>query len=144
VDNQIDTTTGTVKLKAQFLNEDGGLFANQFVNVRMLVETLSDVTTISSAAIQRGAQGIFVYVVNEDLTVAMRPVKLGQTEGANTAVERGIKPGQLVVVDGTDRLREGAKVELANADARKAAATVEGSGKKKGGRRKKGSEKGTE
>jgi len=144
VDNQIDTTTGTVKLKAQFLNEDGGLFANQFVNVRMLVETLSGVTTISSAAIQRGAQGIFVYVVNEDLTVAMRPVKLGQTEGANTAVERGIKPGQLVVVDGTDRQREGAKVELANADARKAAATVEGSGKKKGGRRKKGSEKGTE
>ena len=144
VDNQIDTTTGTVKLKAQFLNEDGGLFANQFVNVRMLVETLSGVTTISSAAIQRGAQGIFVYVVNEDLTVAMRPVKLGQTEGANTAVERGIKPGQLVVVDGTDRLREGAKVELANADARKAAATVDGSGKKKGGRRKKGSEKGTE
>ena len=144
VDNQIDTTTGTVKLKAQFANEDGSLFANQFVNVRMLVETMADVTTISSAAIQRGAQGIFVYVVNEDLTVAMRPVKLGPTEGANTAVERGIKPGQLVVVDGTDRLREGAKVELANPEARKAAATVDGSGKKKGGRKKKGGEKGAE
>ena len=145
VDNQIDTTTGTVKLKAQFANEDGGLFANQFVNVRMRVETLRDVTTISSAAILRGAQGIFVYTVNEDLTVAMRPVRLGPTEGANTAVERGIKPGQLVVVDGTDRLREGAKVELANQEARKAAATVDGSGKKKGGRRKKGGgEKGTE
>jgi multidrug efflux system membrane fusion protein len=144
VDNQIDTTTGTVKLKAQFSNEDGSLFANQFVNVRMLVETMRDVTTISSAAIQRGAQGIFVYVVNDDLTVAMRPVTLGPTEGANTAVERGIKPGQLVVVDGTDRLREGATVELANPEARKAAATVDGSGKKKGGRRKKGGEKGTE
>jgi multidrug efflux system membrane fusion protein len=144
VDNQIDTTTGTVKLKAQFSNEDGSLFANQFVNVRMLVETMRDVTTISSAAIQRGAQGIFVYVVNDDLTVAMRPVKLGPTEGANTAVETGIKPGQLVVVDGTDRLREGATVELANPEARKAAATVDGSGKKKGGRRKKGGEKGTE
>src|SRR5258705_4950576 len=97
VDNQIDLATGTIKLKAQFTNEDGSLFANQFVNVRMRVETLSDVTTISSAAIQRGAQGIFVYVVNDDLTVAMRPVKLGATEGLNTAVEKRSRPGQRVV-----------------------------------------------
>jgi len=141
VDNQIDTTTGTVRLKAQFPNEDGALFPNQFVNVRMLVDTLREATTISSAAIQRGAQGIFVYVVNSDLTVATRPVKLGPVEGPNTAVESGLKPGELVVVDGADRLREGAKVELANREAGKAAPVGDGSGKKKGGRRKKGGEK---
>jgi membrane fusion protein, multidrug efflux system len=141
VDNQIDTTTGTVKLKAQFDNQDGSLFANQFVNARMLVDTLREATIIPSAAIQRGAQGIFVYVVNtEDQTVSVRPVRLGPTEGNDTAVERGLKPGQLVVVDGTDRLREGAKVELANAEARKAAATPGDGGRKKG-KRKKGGEK---
>jgi multidrug efflux system membrane fusion protein len=144
VDNQIDTTTGTVRLKAQFANEDSALFPNQFVNVRMLVDTLRDATTVSSAAIQRGAQGIFVYVVNDDLTVAMRPVKLGPTEGANTAIEDGLKPGERVVVDGTDRLREGAKVELADRDAGKPAVKGDGSGKKKGGRKRKGAEKGAE
>ena len=144
VDNQIDTTTGTVRLKAQFANEDGNLFPNQFVNVRMLVDTLREVTTIPGAAIQRGAQGIFVYVVNSNLTAALRTVKLGPTEGASTAVERGLKPGELVVVDGADRLREGAKVELANREAGKPPVPGEGSEKKKGGRRKKGGEKGGE
>ena len=144
VDNQIDTTTGTVKLKAQFANEDGGLFANQFVNVRMLVGTMRDATIVSSAAIQRGSQGIFVYVVKDDQTVAMRPVKLGPMEGANTAVEDGLRPGEQVVVDGTDRLREGAKVELANREPVKPAMKGDGSGKKKGGRKRKSAEKGAE
>jgi multidrug efflux system membrane fusion protein len=140
VDNQIDVTTGTVKLKAEFANENGTLFPNQFVNIRMVVDTLKDATTVSSAAIQRGAQGLFVYVVNDDMTVALRPVKLGPMEGAYAAVESGLKPGERVVVDGTDRLREGAKVELTERDTAKPAAG-DGTGKKKGGRRKKGGDK---
>jgi len=142
VDNQIDTATGTVRLKAQFPNDNGALFPNQFVNVRMLVDTLREVTTVASAAIQRGVQGLFVYVVNSDLTVSLRPVKLGAAEDLNTAVESGLKPGELVVVDGTDRLREGAKVELSNREAGKPPAMKGGSGKGKGGRRKKGEKSG--
>ncbi|HKA43245.1 MAG TPA: MdtA/MuxA family multidrug efflux RND transporter periplasmic adaptor subunit, partial [Burkholderiales bacterium] len=137
VDNQIDVATGTVRLKAQFQNEDAALFPNQFVNVRMLVDTKHGVITAPTAAIQRGAQGMFVYVVNSDYTVSLRQVKLGSTEGASTAVESGLKPGELVVTDGTDRLREGGKVELANREAGKPAPYSD-SGKKKGGRRKKG------
>jgi len=109
-DNQIDTATGTVKLKAQFGNDDGKLFPNQFVNVRMQIETRTAVT-VPNAAIQRGAQGIFVYVVKEDQTVAMRPVKTGASEGEQTAIESGLAAGDQVVVDGVDRLREGAKVQ---------------------------------
>lgn len=112
VDNQIDTTTGTVKLKAQFPNPEGLLFPNQFVNVRMVVNTLKDATVIPTAAVQRGAQGTIVYVVKEDKTVNMRPVKLGPAEGERTAVESGVAPGEVVVTDGVDRLREGAKVEV--------------------------------
>jgi multidrug efflux system membrane fusion protein len=111
-DNQIDPATGTVKLKAQFGNEDSGLFANQFVNVRMLVDTRRDVVTIPTAALQRGAQGTFVYVVKEDRTVAVRPVKAGPTEADRTAIESGLAQGERVVTDGMDRLREGARVEL--------------------------------
>lgn len=109
-DNQIDTATGTVKLKAQFGNDDGKLFPNQFVNVRMQIETRTAVT-VPNAAIQRGAQGIFVYVVKEDQTVTMRPVKTGASEGEQTAIESGIAAGEQVVVDGVDRLREGARVQ---------------------------------
>jgi multidrug efflux system membrane fusion protein len=113
VDNQIDPTTGTVKLKAQFGNENGALFPNQFVNVRMLVDVRRGVTTLPTAALQRGSQGMFVYVVKEDSTVTVRPIKAGPTEGDRVAVEAGVQPGERVVVDGLDRLREGAKVELA-------------------------------
>jgi multidrug efflux system membrane fusion protein len=112
VDNQIDPTTGTVKLKAEFPNTDGALFPNQFVNVRMRLDTLRDVTTIPTAAIQRGSQGTFVYAVTAGHTVALRPVKLAAIEGDNAMVESGVAPGDLVVVDGADRLREGTKVEL--------------------------------
>ena len=112
-DNQVDPA-GTVKLKAQYANDDGALFPNQFVNVRMKLDTLRDVIVIPSAAVQRGAQGLFVYLVKADQTVAQRPVKLGPAEGQNVAVIDGLAAGDLVVVDGMDRLRPGAPVEVAS------------------------------
>jgi multidrug efflux system membrane fusion protein len=112
VDNQIDTTTGTIRLKAQFDNTDHALFPNQFVNVRMTVDTLRAVTIIPGSAIQRGTPGTFAYVVKEDETVSVRPLKLGPAEGEQVAVLEGLEPGERVVIDGTDKLREGAKVEL--------------------------------
>jgi multidrug efflux system membrane fusion protein len=113
VDNQIDPTTGTVKLKAQFANEDLSLFPNQFVNVRMLVDTMLGATVIPGAAVQRGTPGTFVYAVDpETRAVSVRKVKLGPAQGETVAVEEGIKPGTLVVVDGADKLREGAVVEM--------------------------------
>jgi len=111
-DNQIDITTGTVKLKAQFPNGEGKLFPNQFVNVRMTVDVRKDAVVVPSAAIQRGAQGTIVYLVREDSTVALRPVTTGATEGLLTAIESGLQAGERVVVDGVDRIREGAKVEV--------------------------------
>jgi membrane fusion protein, multidrug efflux system len=124
VDNQIDTTTGTVKLKAEFPNANLALFPNQFVNVRMLVETLADATLVPSAAIQRGAPGTFVFVVREDNSVTVAPVKLGPVQGETTAIASGLAPGAMVVVDGTDKLREGAKVELITRDAQAAPAAA--------------------
>jgi multidrug efflux system membrane fusion protein len=118
VDNQIDTTTGTIRLRAEFANEDKMLFPNQFVNVRMVVDTLADATLLPSAAIQRGAPGTFVYVVNEDKTVSVKPVKLGPVLGETTSIDSGVTPGAMVVVDGADKLREGAKVELITAEGR--------------------------
>ncbi len=120
VDNQIDTTTGTVKLRAEFPNTDSALYPNQFVNVRMLVDTRPDATLVPSAAIQRGAPGTFVYVVKSDSTVAVAPVKLGPVQGETTAIESGVAPGDIVVTDGTDKLREGAKVEVVTAASRTA------------------------
>ena len=111
VDNQIDPATGTVKVKAQFANENGLLFPNQFVNARMLVETRKGVVTIPAAALQRGVQGLFVYVVRDDSTVTVRPIRPGPTEGGRIAVENGIAEGERVATDGLDRLREGARVE---------------------------------
>jgi multidrug efflux system membrane fusion protein len=112
VDNQIDPNTGTVRLKAQFPNENGDLFPNQFVNARLLADTRHDATLVPSAAIQRGVQGTYVYVVKPDKTVSVRPVKVGPADGENAAIESGLASGELVVVDGADKLREGAKVEL--------------------------------
>jgi len=126
VDNQIDTTTGTVKLKAEFANDNLVLFPNQFVNVRMLVQTLSDATLIPTAAIQRGAPGTFVYVVKDDKSVAVAPVKLGPAQGEVTAIAAGIVPGDVVVIDGADKLREGVKVDLITRDAPATPATGAG------------------
>ena len=112
VDNQIDTSTGTIKLKGQFANEDDALFANQFVNIKMLMDTLHSVTIIPTAAIQRGIIGTFVYVVKADQTVSVRPLTLGPTEGEKVAVLEGLQPDERVVVDGADKLREGMKVKF--------------------------------
>jgi len=113
IDNQIDTTTGTVKLRAMFSNEQWILFPNQFVNVQLVVDTVHDVDIVPSAAIQRGAPGTFVYLVKPDHTVAVQKVKLGPGDGQHVAVVDGLQPGESVVVDGADRLRDGAKITLA-------------------------------
>jgi membrane fusion protein, multidrug efflux system len=115
LDSQIDTTTGTVKVRAQFDNPDYALFPNQFVNAQLLVKTLHDVVTVPSAAIQRGAPGTYVYVVNADDTVSVRPIKVGPNDGPMTAVNSGLSVGDRVVVDGTDRLRDGAHVTIPGA-----------------------------
>jgi len=109
-DSQIDTTTGTIRLRASFPNKDRLLFPNQFVNIRLLLDTHKDVTTMSTAGIQRGAPGTFVYVVNADSTVSVRPVKLGVTDGDRVEVLSGLAPGERIVIDGADKLRDGAKV----------------------------------
>lgn len=112
VDSSIDTTTGTVKLRAMFDNANNELFPNQFVNVHLLIDTLRNRTLAPTAAIQRGAQGTFVFIVNPDKTVSMRTVTIGATDGAHTVVTEGLKPGDTIVVDGADRLRDGAAIEI--------------------------------
>src|SRR6059058_1308137 len=113
VDNQIDTTTGTVKLRAVFDNAEQALFPNQFVNIQLLVDTLRGADVVPNAAIQRGAPGTFVYVVKPDDTVTAQPVTLGPGDTQRVAVTKGLELGQLVVTDGADRLKDGAKVRLA-------------------------------
>lgn len=127
-DNQIDPATGTVKLKAQFANADNALFPSQFTNVRLLVDVKRNATLIPSAAVQRGTPGTFVYVVNADNTVSVRRVQLGPAQGESVSIESGLAPGELLVVDGADKLREGAKVEAIGRDAGAAKA-----GPRKGG-----------
>jgi membrane fusion protein, multidrug efflux system len=112
VDNQIDTTTGTLKLKAQFDNTDNSLFPNQFVNIQLRVETLHDETVIPTAAVQRGAPGTYVYLIKPDDTVTVQAIKLGPGEGERVSVSSGLSVGDRVVVDGADKLREGAKILL--------------------------------
>jgi multidrug efflux system membrane fusion protein len=111
-DSQIDPTTGTIKARAQYANETKMLYPNQFVNVRLLVDTHKDVTTMSTAGIQRGVPGTFVYLVNADNTVSVRPVKLGVTEGERVEVISGLAPGDRIVIDGADKLRDGAKINV--------------------------------
>ena len=112
VDNQIDPTTGTVRLKAIFPNERNELFPNQFVNARLLVDVRRGATAVPAPAIQRGPQGSFVYVVKADLIAVVRPVTVGEIQGGEASIKTGLSPGELVVVDGADRLREGTRVEL--------------------------------
>jgi len=112
LDNQIDPATGTIKLKAEFANTDSQLFPNQFVNARLELDTLRDVITVPSSALQRGSQGLFVYIVKGDQTVALRPVTMGPVDGQRISLASGVAAGELVVVDGVDRLREGSAVEL--------------------------------
>lgn len=111
VDNQIDVATGTVKLKARFANTNYDLFPNQFVNARLLLDVQKDATVVPPAAVQRGAQGFYVYVVNPDNAVSARVVVPGVSQGDQMAITSGVAVGDVVVVDGTDKLKDGAKVE---------------------------------
>jgi membrane fusion protein, multidrug efflux system len=112
IDNLIDPTTGTLKLRAQFDNADGALFPNQFVNVELLVDVLRGTTVVPTSAIQRGAPGTFVYVVDADNTVSVHPVQLGPGTAESVAVKSGLSPGDRVVVDGADKLRDDSKISL--------------------------------
>ena len=111
LDNQIDTTTGTVKLKAIFENSDIALFPNQFVNARLLVDTQQNATLVPTAAIQRNAQGAFVYVVKSNQTAAIQTVTIGTTDGGNAAVQ-GVKSGDVIAITGFDKLQDGVKVSV--------------------------------
>ncbi len=110
IDNQIDLTTGTYKLKSIFNNEDNALFPNQFVNVHLLVDTKRNLTIVPAAAIQRGPQGTYVYAVGSDNTVKIRPVTVSQTTGSSIGLSAGLNPGDIVVIDGQDKLQDGSKV----------------------------------
>lgn len=112
IDNQINMSTGTVKLKAIFDNKKNELFPNQFVNAKLLIDTRHNATIIPQAAVQRGQNGPFVYTVNADQTPSARQVVLGPSEGDDVLVESGIAPGELVIVEGADKVREGVKVEV--------------------------------
>ena len=111
LDNQIDVTTGTLKMKAEFANADGALFPNQFVNARLRIDVLVGATVVPGAAIQRGAPGTYVYLAQPDGTVALRRIDPGPVDGERTVVKHGLEVGDRVVVDGVDHLRDGARVE---------------------------------
>lgn len=112
VDNQIDPNTGTVRLKAVFPNDDSELFPNQFVNARLLLDVKRGTTLVPSVAVQRGPQGTFVYVVKGEHTVSVRAVTVGVTHGEDTSIDTGLSPDELVIIDGTEKLREGTRVEV--------------------------------
>ena len=112
IDNQVDPTTGTVRLKAQFPNTDNRLFPSQFVNARLLIETRRGATVVPTAAIQQSPRGSFVYVLRPDRTVGVRPVTVGVTDGDDVSIERGLAVGEQVVVEGAERLRDGAAIAL--------------------------------
>lgn len=125
IDNQIDTATGTVKLRAMFPNAGEMLFPNQFVNARLLIDTLHNAVIVPSSAVLNGANGAFVYVVKPDDTVTVRPVKVGPVDGERTSIASGLAAGERVVTDGSDRLREGTKI-VAVADAARQAPAAAG------------------
>jgi membrane fusion protein, multidrug efflux system len=126
IDNQIDTTTGTVKLRAEFPNKDGALFPNQFVNARLLVKTQHDAMLIPTAGIQRNAQGAYVYLI-QNQKAAIRTVKVGTTDGNTTAVE-GINPGDVIAVNGFDKLQDGIPVRIQKPSANGTANSSDGGG----------------
>jgi membrane fusion protein, multidrug efflux system len=134
IDNLIDQTTGTLKLRAQFDNADGALFPNQFVNVELLVDVLKGATVAPNSAIQRGAPGTFVYVVNPDNTVSVRPVRLGPSTADNVAITSGLSPGETVVVDGADKLRDGTKINARGTAQEPTTPSASGQGKPGSGR----------
>ncbi len=127
VDSQIDQTTGTIRCRASFENKDESLFPNQFVNVRLLADTRKGVVLVPLAALQHSPKTDFVYVVKEDQTVEMRPVTIGTSEGEQLIIEKGVNPGETIVIEGVDKLQPGAKVtmpEATEARRRQAAAST--------------------
>ena len=120
IDNQVDSTTGTVRLKAVFDNEDGLLFPNQFVNARLLVDIKKNAIVVPNASVQRGPTSTFVYVVQKDDTVDLRNIVTGLSEGAETAVESGLEPGEIVVTEGLDKLQKGTAITTAAKEKEKA------------------------
>jgi len=130
IDNQIDQTTGTVKLKSEFENHDLSLWPNQFVNVRLFLSVRKDATVIPSAAIQRGAQGTFVYAVKSDNSAQVRPVEVDFIEGNIAVVRTGLTPGEQVVIDGQDKLQEGTKLSFKLASAGPASSETRSQGNK--------------
>jgi multidrug efflux system membrane fusion protein len=112
IDSQIDPSSGTVRFKATFPNDDEALFPNQFVNARVLVDTLRGTVTVPTAALQRGPQSTFVYVVKPDSTVELRQVSAGPAEGDSTSITSGLAAGETLVTDGVDKLQPGAKVAV--------------------------------
>src|SRR5437016_5984782 len=111
-DNQIDPTTGTSKLKAIFDNKNNGLYPNQFVNVRLLIDVLKSAVVIPGATVQRGAQGTFVYVVGENSTAELRPVTIKNAEGNDVSIASGVQPGDMVILEGMDKVQDGARVDV--------------------------------
>jgi membrane fusion protein, multidrug efflux system len=140
LDNQIDTTTGTLKLRAQFANESQNLFPNQFVNIRLLVDVLHNATVIPTSGVQRGAPGTFVYLVNPDSTVSVRKIELGPIDGERQAVSSGLAPGDRIVVDGADKLRDGAKVTVRDPITDAVVPAAAPGGRQGGGRRQGGAQ----
>src|SRR5450830_343330 len=141
-DNQIDTTTGTIKLRAEFKNDDAALFPNQFVNVKILVDVQKDAVVIPVAGLQRGSKGDYVYVLVDGDSVTVRPVKSGYVDGEVVVINKGLDAGEVVVTDGVDKLREGAKVKPIEPVAADASGHKHGHGghHKKGGQKPGGAE----
>ncbi|QHI99544.1 MdtA/MuxA family multidrug efflux RND transporter periplasmic adaptor subunit [Xylophilus rhododendri] len=133
IDNAIDTTTGTIKLKAVFANADGALFPNQFTNVVLQTDTLHGTLAVPGAAVQRGTQGTYVYAVGEDGKVAVRKITLGPVENDWTSVQGELHAGEQVVTDGADRLRDGAQVQVIAANAAAAADAMPANNRGRGG-----------
>lgn len=137
IDNQIDPTTGTLKLRATFANAKGTLFPNQFVNARLLVQEKRGATLVPTAVVQRNSQATYVYVVKPDSTVTVRPITLGTTEGNDSEVTAGLTPGEVLVMTGVDKLQEGSKVAVQVPGAKTAAAPAGDPSSKKGGKARK-------
>jgi multidrug efflux system membrane fusion protein len=129
LDNQIDQTNGTVRVKLEFANTDNKLFPNQFVNAKLLVNTKYGVVLAPAAAVQRGPKSTFVYVVKPDSTIDMRDIVLGATEGEQVEIAKGVKPGEMLVTEGADKLRQGVKVSLRKAAAPGSASPANASSK---------------
>jgi len=131
-DNQIDATTGTSKLKAVFDNSNNALYPNQFVNVRLLINVLKNAVVVPGTTIQRGSQGNFVYVVRNNQTAELRPVTIQTTEGNDVAIATGLQAGDMVVLEGMDKIQDGARVDVQTPGSSSPAPVAGGRGRGRG------------